>query len=282
MKMRIMVVLMILTLLCAVPTWAETEDTSGVASAEDMTDVIDIVDENMVPVTADQLNEGTYPVNVDVSSSMFKVVGCDLTVAEGTMTAKLYMKSDAYSYMFPGTAEDAAQAAQEDLIALESEGDVFFFTLPVEALDAGYTCAAFSARKQMWYPRTLVFRSDSLPAEAWSAENVVTAATLGLADGSYSCDVVLEGKGKTTLESPATLTVENGVCTADIVFSTAKIDYVLVGGEKYLPTNEEGNAAFTVPVAAFDRKLEIVVDSTAIKPATEVSYTMTFDPESIR
>ena len=279
MKLRIAALLLTLALLC-LPAFAEA-DTSGIAGAEDMTDVIDIVDESMVPVTADQLNDGVYSVTVDVSSSMFKVVGCELTVADGAMTARLYMKSEAYSYMYPGAAEKAAQAALEDLAPLENEGESVFFTLPVDALDAGYTCAAFSARKQVWYPRTLVFRADSLPAEAWKAENAVTAETLALADGTYTCEVTLEGKGKASLESPARLTVAGGVCTADIVFSTAKIDYVIVDGEKYLPTNTEGNAAFTVPVAAFDRKLSIIVDSTAIKPATEVAYSMTFASESI-
>ena len=281
MMKRVLTTLLALMLL-AVPALAEAEDTSGVAGAEDMTDVIDIVDESWTPVTADMLNEGTWPVQVDSSSSMFKVVGCDLTVSDGALTAKLYMKSEAYSYMYPGTAEEAAQAAHEELAALETEGESFFFTLPVEALDAGYTCAAFSGRKQVWYPRTLVFRSDSLPLEAFKPEHLVTTATLELADGTYTCPVALTGEGKAALETPAELTVEGGVCTATIVFTTKKIDYVLVGGEKYLPVNEEGNAAFTVPVAAFDRPISIIVDSTAIKPATEVSYSVTFESAGIQ
>ena len=63
---------------CAV---AEEIDTSGIADASEMTDVIDIVTDDMVPVTADQLRDGTYPVAVDVSSSMFKVNRCELIVA---------------------------------------------------------------------------------------------------------------------------------------------------------------------------------------------------------
>ena len=280
MMKRVLALAVVLALLC-VPALAETTDTSGVAGAEDMTEVIDIVDESWTPVTADMLNDGVYSVAVDSSSSMFKVVGCELTVAEGAMTVRLFMKSEAYAYMYPGTAEEAAQAPREALAPLETEGENFFFTLPVDALDAGYTCAAFSARKQVWYPRTLVFRSDSLPADAWREENAVTAETLGLADGGYACAVVLEGKGRTQLESPVRLTVADGVCTAEIVFSTARIDYVIVDGEKYLPVNDGGNAAFVVPVAAFDRKLAIIVDSTAIKPATEITYTMTFDASSL-
>ena len=168
------------------------------------------------------------------------------------------------------------------LVPLEVTDDgLFMFTLPVDALDAGYECAAFSARKQLWYPRTLVFRADSLPLEAWKRETLVTASTLALADGTYTCAVALKGEGRATLESPATLRVEGGACVARIVFGTAKIDYVIVDGEKYAPMNDSGNATFDVPVAAFDLPLSIVVDSTAIKPAVEVQYTMTFDSATI-
>lgn len=278
MNQKILALLLALLLMCGAAI-AEG-DLGGVADASEMTDVIDVVEAGMVPVTADRLNDGTYEVAVDCSSSMFKIVGCALTVADGAMTAKLTMKSDAYLYLFPGTAEDAAAANEADLLALQTEGDGFCFTFPVPALDAGVDCAAYSARKQLWYPRTLLFRADSLPGEAWRADDLVTAQSLGLSDGIYLVDAALEG-GRATLESPALLTVEDGVCTAYIAFGTAKIDYVIVDGEKYLPTNDGGNAAFTIPVSGFDRGLSIIVDSTAIKPATEVQYTITFDSASI-
>ena len=280
MNTRILIALICAALLLSPAALAET--TGGVAGASDMTDVIDIVPEGVEPVTAERLNDGVYSVDVDVSSSMFKATGCDLTVENGRMTALLYMKSEAYSHMYPGSAEDAARAEAADLIPLrETEDGRFAFTLPLDALDAGYECAAFSARKQLWYPRTLLFRADSLPLEAWKSEYLVTAETLGLADGAYTCDVALEGEGRATLASPAALTVKDGACTAEIVFSTKKIDYVIVGGERYEPVSADDGAAFVVPVAAFGLKLSIVADSTAIKPAVEVSYTMTFDGSTI-
>ena len=273
-------------LICAVmllSSGALAEGIGGVADTSDMTDVIDVVDESMVPVTADQLNDGVYPIEVDSSSSMFKPIGCDLTVSGGEMTATLYMKSEAYAYMYPGTAEAAAEAAEADLIALETLSDGrFALTLPIDALDAGYECAAFSARKQLWYPRTLVFRADSLPLSAWRADTLVTPSSLGLADGAYTCGVTLTGEGKATLASPAELTVPDGACTAHIVFSTKKIDYVIVDDVRYEPVSTDEGAAFDVPVAAFDIKLGIIVDSTAIMPSVEVKYSMTFDSSSIQ
>lgn len=278
MKKIAILLALVLALLTMVSALAEG-DHSGVADASEMTDVVDVVEEGMEPVYAESLNDGTYEVAVDCSSSMFKIVGCALTVENGEMTALLTLKSDAYLYLFPGTAEEAAAAAEEALVVVDPDDHTC--AIPVPALDAGVECAAYSARKQVWYPRTLLFRADSLPESAWNAASLVTAQTLGLADGDYTVAVALEGSGKATLESPATLHVADGACTADIVFSTKKIDYVIVDGEKYLPTNTEGNAAFTVPVSGFDRKLAITVDSTAIKPATEVAYTMTFDSASI-
>ena len=278
--MRKTIIALALALVLALSVAASAENLGQVAGTEDMTDVEDIVDPNMVPVTADSLNEGTYAVNVDVSSSMFKVTACEITVADGAITAALHMKSDAYLFLYPGTAEEAAAANYEDLLELQTADGDYWFSVPVAALDAGLDVAAFSARKQMWYPRTMVFRSDSLPTEAWRADLLVTPESLGLTDGDYTAEVTLEG-GRATLESPAALHMEGGVLWADLVFSTKKIDYVIVDGEKYLPTNTEGNAAFTVPVASFDNKLSIIVDSTAIKPATEVPYTMTFASESL-
>ena len=271
---KTLALLLALMLLCFAALAEGAPDTSRIADASEMTAVDDIVPEGMTPVTADMLNDGVYEgVAVESSSSMFKVVDCVLTVKEGQMTALLMMKSAAYIYMYPGSAEEAAQAPFEDLQALQTLDDGQGFILPVDALNAGYICAAFSDKKQAWYPRTLLFRADSLPLEAW--KTLTTAESLGLEDGDYTAEVTLTG-GSAELASPATLHVAGGACSADILFSSSKIDYVIVNGQKYEPTAIEGGAAFTVPVAAFEVGLSIIVDSTAITPAVEMPCTMTF------
>ena len=98
-----------------------------IAPQEDMTDVIDIVDETMVPVTAEMLLEGYYPAEVDSSSSMFKVTGCFISVSNGMISAKLYMKSQSYSYMYAGTAEEAAAADRSALVMLEQDEDGYYY-----------------------------------------------------------------------------------------------------------------------------------------------------------
>lgn len=265
-----------LSLLCGAALSEAAPDLSRVADPSEMTEVQDIVPEGMVPVTADELNEGVYDdILVDSSSSMFRVIGCTLTVKDGQMTALLKMKSEAYRYLYPGAAEDAAHAPQEDLFPLMTLDGGFGFVLPVAALNAGLPCAAFSARKQAWYPRTLLFRADSLPPEAWRA--LQTPESLGLADGDYHSDVVLTGGGL-AVRSPAEIHVADGACTAALRFETRRVDYVIVNGGKYAPLSTEDGALFRIPVAAFGVGLNIVVDSTALTPAVEVPCTVTFAP----
>ena len=283
MRKRMRILLAACFLLCAAAAAGEENaPRNAVARPEEMTEAVSVETDGMPSVTADMLEEGMYEVVVDSSSSMFRVTGCALTVRDGRMTARLYMKSDAYSYMYAGTAEEAAASAPVNLIALGADERGRFFDLPVAALDDGVVCAAYSARKQVWYPRTLAFRSGSLPLSAFRPEALVTARSLELADGEYSAEVALTGAGRAKLASPARLTVKGGECRARVVFSTSKIDYLVLDGEKIFPETTEGGAAFDVPVAAFDRQISILADSTAIRPSTEVPYSLVFSSEGLR
>ena len=151
----------------------------------------------------------------------------------------------------------------------------------MEALDQGVACAAWSRNKELWYDRTLVFRADSLPLEAFAS--LTTAETLALADGTYTVAVTLAGgSGKASVESPAELTVENGACTAKIVWGSSNYDYMKVDGEQLLPVNTEGNSTFLIPVAAFDHPLAVIADTTAMSQPHEIDYTLLFDSASIQ
>lgn len=260
------------------------EPKSDVASADQMAPVEDVVDPNMVPVYADVLQDGTYDVTVDSSSSMFSVTACELTVAEGTMTAVMHMGGTGYLYVYPGTGEEAAQAEERTLIPYaEDESGAHTFTFPVEALDMGLDCAAFSKKKELWYDRTLVFRADSLPQEAFREGAFATAESLGLSGGNYTVAVTLEGgSGKASVESPASMWVENGKAWAVVVWGSSSYDYMRIGEEKFLPLNTEGSSTFEIPVAAFDRKLTVYADTTAMSTPHEIEYTLCFDSASIK
>lgn len=293
-----LVTAMLLTTGCAsqnAPTTASAPETSApavettaaakkqVASAEDMTTVEDVVEEGMVPIYADSLKDGVYPITVNCSSSMFKITECELTVENGKMTAVLHMSGTSYLKVFPGTGEEAVAASEEDYIpyAQTAEG-VYTFTIPVEALDMGIPCAAYSKNKEMWYDRTLVFRADSLPVDAYQDGVFTTVESLGLEDGAYTVEVQLAGgSGKASVDSPAAIRVENGEAYATLVWSSSNYDYMRVNEEQFFPINAEGNSTFEIPVAMFDWKMPVFADTTAMSTPHEIAYTLYFDSTTL-
>ena len=96
-------------------------------------------------------------------------------------------------------------------------------------------------------------------------------------DGEYSIQVDLEGgSGK------ASLTVKDGQAYAQIQWSSSNYDYMIVDGEKYLPTNEEGmNSVFEIPVLSMDEGMPVIADTTAMGAPHEIDYTLTFYSDSI-
>ncbi|MBQ8972208.1 MAG: hypothetical protein IJ074_03930 [Clostridia bacterium] len=279
-RFKWMIIPVLIALLCGMVALGEGVSTSQVADDADMIDAIDVVEPGMSPVTADMLNPGQYEVEVVSSSSMFKVASSLLIVSENDLSVQLNIASDSYMYLYAGTAQEASQAPEEALAVAEPlEDGGCTFALSIDALDAAVDCAAFSRRKQQWYPRTLLFRSDSLPIEAFRADSLVTVETLGLEDGEYAVRALLEGgSGKTQIEE-ATLKVEAGLATAVITFNTSKIDYVVVDGERFDALNADGNAMFEIPVPCFNQKFSILVDSTVMKPSREVDYTLVIELE---
>lgn len=268
-------------------TEAETTTTAAENEAETTTEQVtapqqEVGYEGMVAVAADKLKDGEYDINVDSSSSMFKITECKLTVADGKMTAKMTMSGSGYEYLFMGTGEDAAKASESDYINAEESGDAVAFTVPVEALDKEIDCAAFSKRKEQWYDRKLVFRADSLPDEAFSESRYNTIESLGIKDGEYNVDVKLEGgSGKASVVSPAKLTVKDAKAAAEIIWSSNKYDYMIVGDEKILPVSTEEFSIFEIPVTGFDYKMPVKADTTAMSTPHEIEYTLFFDSSTI-
>ena len=122
-------------------------------------------------IYADQLVDGVYEITVESSSSMFRVVHCELTVSEGSMTAAMTMSGDGYGMVYMGTGEAALAADETGYIPFVlTDAGAKVFTVPVEALNMELDCAAWSIRKEKWYDRTLVFESAQLPAEAFVQE----------------------------------------------------------------------------------------------------------------
>lgn len=233
------------------------------------------------PLTAADIRDGSYEITVDSSSTMFNITKCMLNVSNGKMAAVMTMHGKGYLYLFMGKGDDAVESGYIPFV--EDPEGAHTFTVPVEALDVPVDCAAFSKNREKWYDRTLVFRSDLIPAECFADGVLKTPASLGLSDGEYTVDVTLSGgSGRASVQSPAKLTVSGGAASAEIVWSSSNYDYMRIGEEKFLPVNTEGNSTFVIPVSCFDREITVYADTIAMSEPHEIEYRLTFDSASVK
>lgn len=230
------------------------------------------------------LPDGVYTAEFDTDSSMFHAnEACDgkgtLTVENGQMTFHVSLASTHIVNLYLGKASDAADHEADWLqpttdTVTYSDGtseEVYGFDIPVTAVDTDFDLAILGT-KGKWYDHVVSVRNA-----------VQQAGTAAPADGTYTCEVTLEGgSGRATVESPAALTVADGKMTAAIVWSSPNYDYMIVDGEKYLPTNTEGNSTFEIPVSALDTALDVTADTVAMSTPHEIEYTLTFDSASLK
>ena len=264
----------------SVASSASSEAVSSVAESA----VSEAASESAAASSARALEDGTYTAEFDTDSSMFHVNEASdgkgtLTVEDGQMTMHISLQSKKIVNLYVGMAADAPDHEADWLqpttdTVTYSDGtseEVYGFDVPVEALDTDFQLAILGT-KGKWYDHTVSVRN----VEAQAAEAVETPA-----DGSYTCEVTLEGgSGRATVDSPAALTVADGKMTATIVWSSPNYDYMIVDGEKYLPTNTEGNSTFEIPVSALGVPLSVVADTVAMSTPHEIEYTLTFSAPS--
>ena len=262
----------------SVASSASSEAVSSVAESA----VSEAASESAAASSARTLEDGTYTAEFDTDSSMFHVNEASdgkgtLTVEDGQMTLHISLQSKKIVNLYVGMAADAPDHEADWLqpttdVVNYSDGtsdEVYGFDIPVKALDEDFQLAILGS-KGKWYDHTV------------RVANAQPAVAEAPADGTYTCDVTLEGgSGRATVESPAALTVADGRMTATIVWSSPSYDYMLVDGEKYLPTNTEGNSTFEIPVAALDTPLDVVGDTVAMSTPHEIEYTLTFASASL-
>ena len=264
----------------SVASSASSEAVSSVAESA----VSEAASESAAASSARALEDGTYTAEFDTDSSMFHVNEASdgkgtLTVEDGQMTLHISLQSKKIVNLYVGMAADAPDHEADWLqpttdTVTYSDGtseEVYGFDVPVKALDTDFQLAILGT-KGKWYDHTVSVRN----VEAQAAEAVETPA-----DGSYTCEATLEGgSGRATVDSPAALTVADGKMTATIVWSSPNYDYMIVDGEKYLPTNTEGNSTFEIPVSALGTPLSVVADTVAMSTPHEIEYTLTFSAPS--
>ena len=226
------------------------------------------------------LPDGVYTAEFDTDSGMFHAnEACNgmgtLTVESGQMTFHVSLSSKKIVNLYVGMAADAEANKTAWLIptvdtvtyADGTTEEVYGYDIPVEALDTDFQLALLGT-KGKWYDHIVSVRN---------AEPTTEQAAETPADGAYTAAVVLEGgSGRATVDSPAALTVAEGKMTATIVWSSPNYDYMIVDGEKYLPTNTEGNSTFEIPVSALGTPLAVTADTVAMSTPHEIEYTLTF------
>ena len=226
------------------------------------------------------LPDGVYTADFETDSSMVHAnEACDgkgtLTVKDGQMTFHVSLVSKKIVNLYPGLAADAEAHKTDWLLPTTdtvtySDGtseEVYGYDIPVAAVDQDFQLALLGT-KGKWYDHTVSIR-NAQPKTEEAAETP--------ADGEYSVNVTLEGgSGRATVESPAALTVADGKMTAVILWSSPNYDYMIVDGEKYLPTNTEGNSTFEIPVSALGTPLAVTADTVAMSTPHEIEYTLTF------
>ncbi len=221
--------------------------------------------------------DGVYSADFKTDGSMFHVNEAHhgkgvLTVKDGKMTIHITMPSKNTVNLFAGTAEDAqkdgAALIQPTLDTVTYDDgmteEVFGFDIPVPYLDKEFDCALVGT-KGKWYDHKV------------SVSNPV----LKVADGEYTCAVTLTGgSGKASIESPARLTVRDGVMTASIVWSSSHYEQMKLGEAEYAPVNTEGNSTFEIPIT-LDADIAVSALTTAMSEPHWIDYTLHFDSAAL-
>ncbi len=102
-------------------------------------------------------------------------------------------------------------------------------------------------------------------------------------DGTYMVDVSLSGgTGRSSVKSPAELTVSESGMTARIEWSSPYYDLMIVDGERLLPVNTDGDSVFLVPVASLAVPLDVQAETVAMSEPHLIDYTLTFDASSVK
>ena len=251
--------------------------------------------------------DGNYQVTANCDAAMFKIVDAKLKVVNGQMLVELTLNGTGYDYLYPGSGSQAEQD-KANWAPFQKDGEgKYVYTLPITQLDAPIVISSHSAKKDMWYDRTVTFLSDSLkpiggtepttpteptepttptePTEPTSPTEPSTNGTTSavnsatkLKDGTYKQDgfTYSGGSGRVTIVCDKVI-IKGGKSYAVIRFvskssGSTSMDYKYVKASNgvYYPA---GDGSFTIPVElnANNRILGMTAKMTA---AHEIEYTI--------
>ena len=201
----------------------------------------------MTPIRGADVKDGTYDIDMDVSSRFFRIDSCTLTVKDGNMTASVRLDSFSYSLIYIGTGVEAAAAASSDYIEVTEDADGYaVFTMPAEALDQQIRIASFSIRKNKWYDRTILFDATSLPEGSLRVKLPdFDAIGKGLAAAGYDTDGLdasndLSGAESQSSSAPAA--ADSGEGKTGLVESDSAVPLDQKDGEYSIEVNMTGGS----------------------------------------
>ena len=238
--------------------------------------------------------DAVYSIDVESSSSMFKIVNCELTVKAGKMTAIVTLSGTGYGYLYAGTGEQAASADQSTWIAYkENANGEYTYEIPVEALDKSIAVAAYSIKNKKWYDRELIFKSETMKkigdVNNGSDNQDPTPGTKVAANGIYSIDV--DSSSSMFRIVDCQMTIKNGKMTAVLTLSGTGYGYLYAGtaaqaaaadSSSWVPfkVNADGKYTYEIPVEALDKGIAVAAYS--IKNKKWYDRELTFKSETMK
>lgn len=235
------------------------------------------------------LADGRYTVDFETDSSMFRAnEACDgkgiLTVKDGKAMLHVSLASKNILQLYLGTANDAEKNEADwlqptmDMVTYEDGmvEEVYGFDIPVSSIEEPFALALIG-KKGVWYDHQVCVQNPVIIDEK---EDVLT-------DGIYTCSVTLQGgSGRAFIQSPAKLSVQDGVITAEIVWSSPYYESMVVGDVSYNPIlNEVGeigeNAVFQIPIV-LDTDFEVQASTVAMSEPHQITYILYFDSTTMQ
>ena len=149
---------------------AMSNATSG-ASSSDSADSSPAPKPDAAEVAGEQIQDGTYPITVTTTSSMFKVVDAQLSVDGERMLATVTLSGSGYGRLLLGTADQATQATTGFIEFTSDDQGRHVYEVPVSRLNKPMAIAAESGKTPgKWYDQTVTFLSDQIPASAITSD----------------------------------------------------------------------------------------------------------------
>ncbi len=103
-----------------------------------------------------------------------------------------------------------------------------------------------------------------------------------LPEGNYYIEVTLTGgTGRAQVGSPVQLTVNEGVATAVIKWSSPYYQYMLIDETYYYPISTAGHSTFEIPVI-MDTDMAITAQTIAMSEPHEIDYVLHFDSATLK